>query len=52
LSQVEEYEAIVELLKKDGCTLKYPAEIAGVEGLTVDGEPAIMPIACKSDATA
>ncbi|PON20573.1 hypothetical protein TGAM01_v210531 [Trichoderma gamsii] len=42
---VEEYEAVVELLKKSGCTLKYPAEIGGVEGLTVDGEPAIMPIA-------
>ncbi|GFP59182.1 putative amidase C869.01 [Trichoderma asperellum] len=45
---VEEYEAVVELLKKSGCALKYPAEIASVEELTVDGEPAITPIACKS----
>ncbi|KAH6603923.1 hypothetical protein Trco_007369 [Trichoderma cornu-damae] len=32
-------------LSKDGCSLKYPAEMADVGKLTVDGEQAIMPIA-------
>ncbi|KAM0261115.1 hypothetical protein ACHAQJ_002377 [Trichoderma viride] len=42
---VEDYEAVVKLLQKDGCALKYPAQIAGVEELTVDGERATSPIA-------
>jgi amidase len=45
--QVEDYEAIVKLLQENGCTLKYPAQIASVDELVVDGEGPIMPIACK-----
>lgn len=46
-SQVEDYEAVVELLQKNGCPLKYPAQIASVDELTVDGERPTMPIACE-----
>ncbi|KAL7930155.1 amidase signature domain-containing protein [Trichoderma chlorosporum] len=42
---VEEYENVVKLLQKNGCSLKYPVNIADVEELKVDGEQAIMPIA-------
>ncbi|KAL7941016.1 amidase signature domain-containing protein [Trichoderma barbatum] len=42
---VEEYEDAIKLLRKDGCSLKYPVKIADVEELTVNGEQAIMPIA-------
>ncbi|KAL7784150.1 amidase signature domain-containing protein [Trichoderma ceciliae] len=41
----EEYEAVVKLLQNEGCRLKYPIKIAGVEDLMVNGEQAIMPIA-------
>ncbi|RFU80727.1 amidase [Trichoderma arundinaceum] len=41
---VEEYEAVVKLLQKEGCSLKYPVKVADADELTVDGEQAIMPI--------
>ncbi|EHK18330.1 uncharacterized protein TRIVIDRAFT_68353 [Trichoderma virens Gv29-8] len=43
---VEDYEDTIKLLQKDGRSLKYPIKIADVDELTVDGEQAIMPIAC------
>lgn len=48
---MEEYENVVKLLQKDGCSLKYPVTIADVDKLTVDGEQAIMPIACEHQVT-
>lgn len=45
--QVEDYEAMVARLREDGCPLKYPIELEDTTELTVDGEQAIMPIACE-----
>ncbi|KAK3941448.1 Glutamyl-tRNA amidotransferase subunit A, mitochondrial [Diplogelasinospora grovesii] len=42
---VDEYEATVQRLREQGCTIKYPVDIGDVSALTVDGEQVIMPIA-------
>ncbi|PTB63049.1 amidase [Trichoderma citrinoviride] len=42
---IEEYEGVVKLLQKDGCSLKHPVKVADTDELTVNGEQAIMPIA-------
>ncbi|KAK0750692.1 amidase signature domain-containing protein [Schizothecium vesticola] len=41
----EAYESVVEKIRAQGGTVKYPAEIADIRALSVDGEDAIMPIA-------
>ncbi|KAK3317045.1 amidase signature domain-containing protein [Apodospora peruviana] len=42
---VEDYEAAISRMKSSGCTARYPVELPDTSELTVDGEPAIMPIA-------
>lgn len=41
-----DYEAIISIIQKDGCSVKYPIELPDCSVLTVDGQDAIMPIAC------
>jgi len=47
ISQREEYQDAIARLEKAGCAVKCPVEIADISALTVDGEQAIMPIACE-----
>ncbi|KAK7968843.1 amidase [Apiospora saccharicola] len=44
---VRDYEAMISKIQKDGCTAKYPVELPDCSVLTVDGQDAIMPIACS-----
>ena len=44
---IGDYESMVERLRAQGCALKYPVGLADVSALMVDGEHAIMPIACE-----
>jgi hypothetical protein len=46
--QRSEYDEIVSKLKTLHVAVKYSASLADVAELTVDGEQAIMPVACKS----
>jgi amidase len=48
-AQKEEYEGVILRLKEKGCVVKFPVELEGISALTVDGEHAIMPIACECD---
>ncbi|KAK0615178.1 amidase signature domain-containing protein [Bombardia bombarda] len=41
----EEYEAAISRIRDQGCSVKYPVDIAFVSDLTVNGQGAIMPIA-------
>lgn len=45
--QREAYERVVESIREQGGTAKYPVDIADIGALAVDGEDAIMPIACR-----
>ena len=45
--QIADYEAAVTRIKRRGCSIKYPVDLPDASALTVDDEPAIMPIACK-----
>lgn len=48
---MEEYEGIIAKLKQEGCSV-IPVELPDPSTLTtVDGEQAIMPIACKPAVT-
>ena len=44
--QSEDYEDAVARVRGNGCMAKFPVELADISELTVDGEQAIMPIAC------
>jgi hypothetical protein len=44
---VAEYESAVTEVRGKGCLTKYPVDVPDVSALTVDGEDAIMPIACE-----
>ena len=46
-AQREDYEEAMVRLKRRGCSVKFPVEVADISALTVDGEHAIMPIACE-----
>lgn len=46
-AQREAYEGVVESIREQGGTAKYPVHIADIGALAVDGEDAIMPIACR-----
>jgi hypothetical protein len=47
LTQREEYQGAIARLREHGCAVKFPVEVADISALTVNGEHAIMPIACE-----
>ncbi|KAK3395178.1 amidase signature domain-containing protein [Podospora didyma] len=40
-----DYKAVIAKIRKQGCAIHYPVDLAQVSTLVVDGQPAIMPIA-------
>ncbi|KAK7941436.1 amidase [Apiospora aurea] len=47
---VDDYAAMIFTLQKNGCVVKYPIELQECSVLAVDGQDAIMPIACMLSA--
>ncbi|KAK0708454.1 amidase signature domain-containing protein [Lasiosphaeris hirsuta] len=43
----DDYESAIAKIRDRGCSVRHPIELAAVSDLVVDGEAAIMPIACN-----
>ncbi|KAK8035698.1 amidase, partial [Apiospora marii] len=45
---VGDYESMISVIRRDGCSVKYPIELPDCSVLTIDEQDAIMSIACMS----